>query len=514
MRLLRRNTLGVYGAWGVAIVSGLVVTPVTYNALGKTEFGLWKWIGSITIFLALLDFGVGPSIVRFAAAYRGQGSTEETNALASTGLVVYAAIGLASIPVGLALAWAVPYLIDIPSDLDWDARAATALIVLGLVLRFPFGLFGSLLLGQHRFDVQNLGNAISLVVYTALVVIVLPHGGGIVLLSAFALLATMIRLAVPLLWLRRELPDLRIRRSYVTRRRLRELGGFSGSNFLVQVAGKVVFSTDVVVVGIVLGPVAAALYAIPASLFSLAFGVATAGPSLLYPAFAELEGADQIERQRQLILVALRIGMAFMLVLALPLLLIPDQLIEAWIGSVQHESAVVLALLALVLIVHQPIFLLTQYLIARGKQHRLALTVTVAAAGNLVLSVVLALTVGLWGVALSTLLLDCAALAYILVAVAAPAAATPVRLLLRASLRPFLPAAVSAVVVLVLIDRAFDPETLLTLAPIGVLWVAACGGSMWRFGISSDERALITRTIGLRRSGRSPSAETLSDPPF
>jgi O-antigen/teichoic acid export membrane protein len=501
MRLLRRNTLGVYGAWGVAIVSGLVVTPVTYNALGKTEFGLWKWIGSITIFLALLDFGVGPSIVRFAAAYRGRRSVEETNALASTGLVVYGLIGLVSIPVGLALVWAVPYLIDIPGELDGEARAATALIVLGLVLRFPLGLFGSLLVGQHRFDVQNLGNALSLIVYTALVAIVLPRGGGIVLLSAFALLATMIRLVVPLFWLRRELPELRIRRSYVTRERLRELGGFSGSNFLVHVSSKVVFSTDVVVVGIVLGPVAAALYAIPATLFSIAFGVATAGPSLLYPAFAELEGAAEIERQRRLVLVALRIGMAFMLLLALPLLFMPDQLIDAWIGSVESESAVVLALLALVLIVHQPIFLLTQYLVARGMQHRVALTLTVAAALNLALSVALATTVGLWGVALSTLLLDCAALAYIVVAIAAPAAATPVSQLVRVSLRPFAPALVSALVVLVLVDRLFEPDTLLTLAPIGALWVVAATGSMWRFGISGDERALIRAQVGSRRAG-------------
>ena len=38
----------------------------------------------------------------------------------------------------------------------------------------------------------------------------------------------------------------------------------------------------------------------------------------------------------------------------------PGQLIEAWIGEELDESAAVLALLALVAIVHQPIYLLTQ----------------------------------------------------------------------------------------------------------------------------------------------------------
>ena len=62
------------------------------------------------------------------------------------------------------------------------------------------------------------------------------------------------------------------------------------------------FATDIVVVGIVLGPEAAALYAIPAKLFTLAFGLGSVGTSLLYPALAEHEGAGEEDRQRRLLL--------------------------------------------------------------------------------------------------------------------------------------------------------------------------------------------------------------------
>ena len=66
MRLLRRNALGVYAVYAAAIVSGLVVTPVVIHSIGKSAFGVWSFIGSVTIYLSVLDFGVGPSIVRFA----------------------------------------------------------------------------------------------------------------------------------------------------------------------------------------------------------------------------------------------------------------------------------------------------------------------------------------------------------------------------------------------------------------------------------------------------------------
>ena len=153
---------------------------------------------------------------------------------------------------------------------------------------------------------------------------------------------------------------------------MRDLVGVSWSNFLVHVANKVVFSTDVVVVGIVLGAEQAAIYAIASRLFQLVFGLASVVTSLLYPAFAEYEGSGERERQRRLLLSGLRGGSAAALVLALPLLLIPANLIHAWVGGGFSESAPILALLALVLLVHQPVWMLTQYLIARGRQREIA----------------------------------------------------------------------------------------------------------------------------------------------
>ena len=154
---------------------------------------------------------------------------------------------------GAVLAWFVPLLIETPPDLVWDARISTFLVTLSLAARFPLGLFYNLLGGQQRFDLQNLGNFVATVLYAVLVALLIPRGGGLVLLGAADAPRHGLRLGLPLIWLRRELPQLQLRRAYVTRERVRDLVGVSWSNFLVHVANKVVFSTDVVVVGIVLG---------------------------------------------------------------------------------------------------------------------------------------------------------------------------------------------------------------------------------------------------------------------
>ncbi len=137
MRLLRRNTLGVYAVYAAAIVSGLVVTPIVIHSIGKSAFGVWSFIGSVTIYLSVLDFGVGPSIVRFAAEAHGRAAHDDMNEVASTGLAMYAVIGVITLPIGLALAWIVPTAVGAPHDLVWDARVATLLVVLSLAASLP-----------------------------------------------------------------------------------------------------------------------------------------------------------------------------------------------------------------------------------------------------------------------------------------------------------------------------------------------------------------------------------------
>ncbi len=506
MRLLRRNALGVYAVYAAAIVSGLVVTPVVIHSIGKSAFGVWTFIGAITIYLSVLDFGVGPSIVRFGAEARGRGAPDDLNEIASTGLAMYAGIGLLTLPIGIGLAFVVPLVS--PHRLDRDAVIATLLIVLSLAARFPLGLFNNLLVAQQRWDLQNLANFVSTVLYGGLVALLMPRYGGLVLLAALTLGTTLLRLFLPLLWLKRELPELRIRRRFVSRARLRELAAFSSSNFLVHVAQKIVFSTDVIVVGIVLGSAATGVYGPPAKLFALVFGIGTAVTSLMFPAFAELEGAGATDRQRSLLLSGLRAGTALMLLLALPLLLIPDLLIHAWIGGGFHGSYAVMSILAAVLLVHQPIYVLTQFLIARARQREIAIVSIASTLANLVLSFALASTWGLWGVAVSTLLTDAVALAYIVPRYAAPAAGTTSAQLARAIARPVVPAAVVAAAILVALARFWRPETLLALVPLGAVWTVAAIVAVWRYGIGDTERRQVRNEL-LRGRGAHPAAADL-----
>ena len=224
----------------------------------------------------------------------------------------------------------------------------------------------------------------------------------------------------------------------------------------------------------------------------------------MFPAFAELEGAGATDRQRRLLLVGLRVGTALMLVLALPLLLIPDLLIRAWIGRGFHGSYSVMAILAAVLLVHQPIYVLTQFLIARARQRQVAIVSIVVTLANLALSFVLAWTWGLPGVAVSTLVTDAAMFAWLVPRIAAPAATTSSAVLLRSLWRPVVPAGVAAAAVLVLLARVWEPRTLVAFVPFGLVWAVVAGAAIWRFGLAAGERDQFRRELWRRTAPAAP----------
>jgi O-antigen/teichoic acid export membrane protein len=167
-----------------------------------------------------------------------------------------------------------------------------------------------------------------------------------------------------------------------------------------------------------------------------------------------------------------------------------------------------MVLLGVALVVHQPIQVLTQYLVARRLQAPLARVLVAVVAANLVVSVALALTVGLWGVAAATLATELIALALV-PRLAARASGLSAREVARLVLRPVAPAVAVGLAVFLPV-RALGLDDLLSLAPVGAIWVAACGLAVWRLGLSRDERSAMGRGLGLGR-GRPALASSAPD---
>lgn len=504
MRPAARNLVSNYLAYGAAVLSGLVLTPVIIGAIGQEAYGAWAFIVSLTTILRLLDFGITPTVVRFTAFQRGRdaGAAGDLSALASASFTVYLLVGLLSVAGGLVLAWILPSMLTLSPDLVRPAQVAAVIAVLTLGTQAPLGLFGSLLKGAQRFDVPNVGALVSIVAYAALVFVVLTRHATLPVLATIALVATLIRLAYPLFYVRQTLPGLRLSRSLVTRAELKSLLGFSWFAFMGHIAGKVLYSADMILIGAFLGARSVALYAVASRLFALTAGVASTGTELLLPLQSELEGKAEHGRQQSFLLSGLRASMCVGLLLGLPLVVLPSWVITAWLGSGFAASVVPLALLGVAVAFALPNAVLSQFLFARGRPMQLAIAQAALATTNLALTAALLLTVGkIWVAALATLVVEGIG-AMLVLPLLARRAGVPLRGLYAAWAGPVAAGAIAAVPTLVLARLLTDNDSLLGLAAVGAVWAPVFGAVAWRVGLTASERSLVRSLVTSRRGSQ------------
>ena len=132
-----RNLGSSYILYGAAVLSGLILTPVIINAVGKEGYGVWLFIGSVTILLRLLDLGITPTVVRFTAYHRGQDAAGGgRRARVDEPHGVPGAREVVSIAVGLVIAWFLPgYDLSRAARLERPAQAAA--VIAGHHARHP-----------------------------------------------------------------------------------------------------------------------------------------------------------------------------------------------------------------------------------------------------------------------------------------------------------------------------------------------------------------------------------------
>jgi len=79
------------------IAAGAVLMPFTVAHLGRSQYGLWMLVASMTTYFQLLDIGYGNGVVRHLVEADARNDVDEVNCIASTFVVVYTIIGVVAL---------------------------------------------------------------------------------------------------------------------------------------------------------------------------------------------------------------------------------------------------------------------------------------------------------------------------------------------------------------------------------------------------------------------------------
>ena len=397
-------------AWNwVAVVFGFTVTfflsPFVVHQLGNLGYGVWTVLVSTISYLGLLDLGLRGAVTRFVSQHHAQGDHAAAGRAVSAALWLRQWIGLAIVALSLLLSLGIDRLFDIPAELRSDARWVVLLAGTSLAFSLALGVFGGVLAALHRFDLIGGMTIVQTLVRACGVVWILRSGHGILALAAWELLVVVsCNLALAALSFR-VYPDLAVSLRFPARALLIEFWRYSSYVFLIHVFGQVIYYTDNLVVGAVISVSAVTFFAIGGSLNeSLRQVLGSITPTFM-PLASRFEASGEHDQLRRLLIYGTRIALVMILPIHAALFCRGQTFIGLWMGQ---EYAVVSSRVLQILLVAQ-VFIAANstslnIVLGLGKHRQYAIWLVGESAANLVLSVVLAREIGIYGVALGTVI--------------------------------------------------------------------------------------------------------------
>ncbi len=487
-----RNVATRYVGIAVEAIVGLLVLPYNVHKLGTSAYGLWMLAASVTTYFSLLDLGYAGALVRFVAQYRARRDGTAINEILSTLFFVFAGAGLAAYLVAAVIAFNLQALFHLAPGQAQLGRSILLIVGAGVVLGFPFSVFGGIINGFQRYHLNNLVGAAASAVAALVNVAVLWAGYGLIEVVAATTIVRGLALVAYRLNAYRVFPVLRIRPQLFRLSRLREVTGFSVFMLLLDWASKVNYSVDAIVIGVFLNTAAVAVWTVAQRLAEVTQRLTNQLNDILFPAIVDSDESRQQERLRRIFLSATRLSLASVLPVAGGLYLLARPLIVAWVGRDFGASVRIAQLLALIVAIRVGSSTATTVLKGAGRHKLLTVCNLSTAASNLLLSVALVGPLGLVGVALGTLVPISAAAAFVQFPAACRRAGVKVATAAATAVWPAVwPALIMALWLLA--SRDWFAAHL-----VGILADAAIGGAIYLaffvgLAMPADERRLYMR---------------------
>jgi O-antigen/teichoic acid export membrane protein len=395
------SALRVFHLFAITLVAFFLM-PFLVHRLGDRIFGYWTLVAAVLGYYGLLDLGIVTAVQHHVAKSIGTASRESANRTISTAFYIFAGLGLLILAISVVIALLAGLFISDPADAHLF-RTVLLLMGTGFAFGFPGRAFLGALCAHLRLDLVAIVGIAVLFVRTALIVVIIGRGGGIVALASIMLFSEIATYLAYYFALRKIQPGLDISHTFATRETLQQLFGYSGYALVVQISDQLRFFIDGWMVGIFVSVAAVTHYAIASRISQSFLSLIVALLGILAPWFSQLWGSSDLPGIRRVFIFGTKVSAVVSTIIASSLILYGRPFIASWMGPNYLDAywPLVLLVAAIYLDVAQQPSVAYLYGVSR---HRFLAWLTFAEAiANVALSIYWARRYGMIGVALGTL---------------------------------------------------------------------------------------------------------------
>ncbi|WP_460771721.1 lipopolysaccharide biosynthesis protein [Mariniluteicoccus flavus] len=480
---------------GLAIVSGLVVTPLLVRYLGREDYAIFSLANSVVTLLAF-DLGLNSAVARFVATAEARASRRRTLQVLRIIHKVYWVLDLLFLAV-LLLVWLNASRVFPALEVAQLERFRTALLVAGLVMvaSFPLQPANGTLQGLERFVALRGSDVAWRILGIAVVLAVVAADLGLyVLVAGTAAVTLVIGLFRAVVCWRAGVWTFRSPRA--DRDLRREVASYTSWSFLVALGMRMMVMVMPSVLAALSGAHAVAGFAIAAMIEGYVWLIANAVNGLFLPKVARLM-AD--ENHVEFEALAIRVGRFQLIILGLVVggvAAFGKEFMRLWLGTGFDDVYLICLALIVPSLVVQTQEVAMSALVARGEIRYRAACTAVAAVVNLSVAMLLVPGMGALGGAISV---ACGSVVGYVIAmnmVYARVLKFGVAKFFSSVHLRILPLVGILAVVFLLVDAAVGGESLWAFVLSVFGFLAVYGVVVWLLVLDTDEKSFVKGLVG------------------
>lgn len=266
------------------MIIAVLYTPILTRSLGQSEYGLYSLISSIISYLTILDLGFGNAIIIYTTRYRAQNQKKEEEQLYGMFLKIYTIIGIIAGVIGIILYFNVANMFgnSMTAEEIEKAKILMLILILNLVITFPFSIFTSIITAYERFIFSKMINIIRIILTPMIMIPLLLNNFKSVALVIVITVLNIGTLLINMVYCFKKI-KIKMRFTKINFSILKEIFMYSFFIFLNTIIEKMNWNIDQFILGSIKGTVEVALYSLAAQINTLYLNFSTAISGVMLP---------------------------------------------------------------------------------------------------------------------------------------------------------------------------------------------------------------------------------------
>ena len=319
---------------GLQAVIGFIYIPMLLAFLTKEQYGLYQLVGSMIAYIAVMDFGLANTTVRYYSRLRALKDTRGQENLLATMLRLYMGIAVAIVVVGTILLYALlPFYTKTLSAADLiTAKYVYWIMMFNLAVTIPGHIFSAIIQAHEKFIFLRCASLLNIILQPCLVFVVLHFKASIV---ALVIVQTLCNLSLFLTNAYYSVFKLKAR-FHLHKwegKFVKEILFFSFFIFLNAIMDQIYWKTGQLILGAVVGTVAVAIYSVTVQLCMSYMGFSANISTVFLPHLSALAAQEDMREINAIFLKVGRLQFYIVMLIFWGFLLFGRQFIHLWVGD-------------------------------------------------------------------------------------------------------------------------------------------------------------------------------------